>query len=262
MWNAPWPQEAYHHPGVGRCSSAGPGAAPVHCDPARPAVGCRPDPCADLGRLDVRRVRAGPVQPPYRELAAGLAPAHRAAPGRPGDDHLGPAGRPRCAGSPEQCRLPVHQLPLHQPAGRGQRGALDRFGRRQLRHRHGRVADRDVQGRADRQRWRTRDEVEYAVVELVAWYNTRRLHSSIGDIPPAEFETNYYASAKACNLPKPQPGACLAPPSVGTCWEQPRRGARGTMGTSRHSQGRGSAGSNSVLGTWQLGVGSAASGDR
>jgi putative transposase len=49
----------------------------------------------------------------------------------------------------------------------------------------------------DRQRWRTREEVEFAVVEWVAWYNIGRLHSSIGDIPPAEFETNYYASINA-----------------------------------------------------------------
>ena len=46
----------------------------------------------------------------------------------------------------------------------------------------------------DRRSWRHRDEVEFAVLEWVAWYNTRRLHSSIGDIPPAEFEANYYAS--------------------------------------------------------------------
>jgi transposase InsO family protein len=31
----------------------------------------------------------------------------------------------------------------------------------------------------------------------VAWYNTSRLHSSIGDLPPAEFEANYYASINA-----------------------------------------------------------------
>jgi transposase InsO family protein len=46
----------------------------------------------------------------------------------------------------------------------------------------------------NRRSWRTREEVEFAVVEWVAWYNTRRLHSSIGDIPPAEFEADYAAS--------------------------------------------------------------------
>ena len=46
----------------------------------------------------------------------------------------------------------------------------------------------------DRQAWRRRDEVEFAVVEWVSWYNTHRLHSAIGDIPPAEFEANYHVA--------------------------------------------------------------------
>jgi putative transposase len=89
----------------------------------------------------------------------------------------------------------VHQLPLHQPAGRGRGDASI-----------GSVADSYDNAMAesligtfkaeliDRRSWRHRDEVEFAVLEWVAWYNTRRLHSSIGDIPPAEFEANYYAS--------------------------------------------------------------------
>jgi transposase InsO family protein len=46
----------------------------------------------------------------------------------------------------------------------------------------------------DRQAWRRRDDLEFAVVEWVSWYNTHRLHSSIGNIPPAEFEANYHAA--------------------------------------------------------------------
>ncbi len=37
--------------------------------------------------------------------------------------------------------------------------------------------------------WRTRSQLELAIVEWVAWFNTDRLHESLGDIPPAEFET-------------------------------------------------------------------------
>ena len=40
--------------------------------------------------------------------------------------------------------------------------------------------------------WRTRRQLEIAVVEWIDWYNHRRLHSQIGDIPPAEHETNWY----------------------------------------------------------------------
>jgi putative transposase len=37
--------------------------------------------------------------------------------------------------------------------------------------------------------WRTRTQLELAIVEWVAWFNTDRLHESLGDIPPAELET-------------------------------------------------------------------------
>ena len=37
-------------------------------------------------------------------------------------------------------------------------------------------------------------DVEYTTAGWVDWYNNRRLHTSIGDIPPAEFEVNYYAA--------------------------------------------------------------------
>jgi transposase InsO family protein len=42
--------------------------------------------------------------------------------------------------------------------------------------------------------WRNLGDVEFAVLEWVEWFNNRRLLSSIGDIPPAEFEAMYYAS--------------------------------------------------------------------
>ena len=37
--------------------------------------------------------------------------------------------------------------------------------------------------------WRTRSQLELAIVEYDGWYNDARLHESLGDIPPAEFET-------------------------------------------------------------------------
>ena len=43
-----------------------------------------------------------------------------------------------------------------------------------------------------RRPWKTRDEVEYATLEWVDWFNNRRLLESIGDIPPSEFEKQYY----------------------------------------------------------------------
>ena len=49
--------------------------------------------------------------------------------------------------------------------------------------------------------WKSIDEVEYATLEWVDWFNNRRLLEPIGNIPPAEFEKQYYeqieGSAKA-----------------------------------------------------------------
>jgi len=38
--------------------------------------------------------------------------------------------------------------------------------------------------------WRTRGQLELAIVEWVAWFNTTRLHESLGDVPPVEFENS------------------------------------------------------------------------
>ncbi len=40
--------------------------------------------------------------------------------------------------------------------------------------------------------WEGVRDVTFATMEWVAWYNTERLHSSCGYIPPKEFEENYY----------------------------------------------------------------------
>ena len=40
--------------------------------------------------------------------------------------------------------------------------------------------------------WRHIDDVEYATLEWVDWFNHRRLLEPIGNVPPAEFEQAYY----------------------------------------------------------------------
>jgi putative transposase len=40
--------------------------------------------------------------------------------------------------------------------------------------------------------WRGIDEVEYATLEWVDWFNHRRLLEPIGHVPPAEFEVAYH----------------------------------------------------------------------
>src|SRR5215212_7486146 len=36
--------------------------------------------------------------------------------------------------------------------------------------------------------WRTRSQLELAIVEYIGWFNHDRLHQALGDVPPAEFE--------------------------------------------------------------------------
>ena len=45
--------------------------------------------------------------------------------------------------------------------------------------------------------WRSFEAVEFATLEWVDWFNTRRLLEPIGNIPPAEAEAAYYAELEA-----------------------------------------------------------------
>jgi transposase InsO family protein len=48
--------------------------------------------------------------------------------------------------------------------------------------------------------WRSFETVEYATLEWVNWFNTRRLLEPIGNIPPAEAEARYYAQVEVQSL--------------------------------------------------------------
>jgi putative transposase len=37
--------------------------------------------------------------------------------------------------------------------------------------------------------WKTKAQLELAIVRWIGWFNNERLHSEIGDLPPSEFET-------------------------------------------------------------------------
>jgi transposase InsO family protein len=43
--------------------------------------------------------------------------------------------------------------------------------------------------------WRTLEAVEFATLEWVDWFNTRRPLGPIGYVPPAEYEAHYYEQA-------------------------------------------------------------------
>jgi len=54
--------------------------------------------------------------------------------------------------------------------------------------------------------WRSRSQLELAVVEYISWFNHDRLHQSLGDIPPVEFEQ----VAAATGSQQPEPTVTLA----------------------------------------------------
>ena len=53
--------------------------------------------------------------------------------------------------------------------------------------------------------WRSIDDVEFAVLEWVDWFNHRRLLEPIGMIPPAEHEANYYRQLASGEAPVLKP---------------------------------------------------------
>lgn len=51
-----------------------------------------------------------------------------------------------------------------------------------------------IRGPARSGPWKTIEDVELATLGWVHWHNTQRLHSYLGDVPPTEFEANFYAA--------------------------------------------------------------------
>ena len=51
--------------------------------------------------------------------------------------------------------------------------------------------------------WQTRSQLELAILEYVDWFNNRRLHQSLGDIPPVEFEAEWITENGSGDEPDP-----------------------------------------------------------
>jgi putative transposase len=49
------------------------------------------------------------------------------------------------------------------------------------------------------------DDVEYATMEWVDWFNNRRLHSVLNYVPPEEYEATYYSQTQGSQPATPQP---------------------------------------------------------
>jgi putative transposase len=49
--------------------------------------------------------------------------------------------------------------------------------------------------------WRDVEAVELATLQWIHWFNTQRLHSTLGDIPPEEFEATTYSQQAEASHP-------------------------------------------------------------
>ena len=49
--------------------------------------------------------------------------------------------------------------------------------------------------------WRGIDDLELATLEYIDWFNHRRLHSAIGNVPPADYEAAHYHAPGQLSLP-------------------------------------------------------------
>jgi len=65
--------------------------------------------------------------------------------------------------------------------------------------------------------WRTNAQLELATVGYVAWFNTRRLHSSLGNIPPVEHEQRQIAALAAHPEPLSHCDSSRLPEPCGGC---------------------------------------------
>ena len=187
--------------------AARPRRARLHAPRARTAVGGGLLLPALLGGRGVLRVRHRRLQPPGRRLAARRPHAHRSRPRRAADGALAPPRRRRRrARASLRCRQPIHRpTPSRRSstttacsASIGSVGdAYDNALAESF------VDSFKTELIADRV-WRTRTQLELAIVEYVGWFNHVRLHEALGDRPPAEFE------AQALSRPT-DPGTPAAP---------------------------------------------------
>jgi putative transposase len=84
--------------------------------------------------------------------------------------------------------VPLH--PLQRATRRGRSGCIGRIPGKFLRQRTRRTINGLYKTEVIRRRgpWKNIDDVEFATLEWVDWFNNRRLLEPIGDIPPAEYE--------------------------------------------------------------------------
>ena len=179
-----------------RRTAAGPRRARVPRERPEPALGRGPDLRGDLGRLRVRRLR-------HRRLLA-LRSSAGASRGRFEATWRSTPSSRRCTRGRDADELVHH-------SDRGVQYLSIRYTERLaeagIERSVGSVGDSYDNALAEsviglyktevirrRGPWRNIDDVEFATLEWVDWFNNRRLLEPLGYLPPAEYEEIYYRS--------------------------------------------------------------------
>ena len=182
-------------PGRRGAAAAGSGHAPVHGHAAEPAVGGRSDVRRDLARVRLRGLRHRRVLAADRRLAGVELAAQRSGARCAGAGALRSPDR-RADGLVHHSDRGVQYLSIRYTERLAEAGIEPSVGqrRRLLRQRAGRDGDRVVQDRGDPPARAVEglEDVEFATLEWVAWYNSSRLLEPLGYVPPAEFEQAYH----------------------------------------------------------------------
>jgi transposase InsO family protein len=158
-------------------------------------MGRRPHLCRDLVRLCVGGLGHRRLQPLPGRLAGLAVAAHRPGPGRPGNGHLAPPGPAGRTGAPLGQGQPTQYLAIRSTERLAEAGAVTSVGSRGDSYDNA-LAETIIglyKTELIRRRgpWKGIDDLEYATLEWVDWFN-RRLLEPIGHIPPAEFEAAYH----------------------------------------------------------------------
>lgn len=162
----------------------------------QPSVGFRFHLRVDLGGFCLRGIRGGRLRPLHRGLEGALLHERGLRPGCPGAGHPRPQAQAgRWTDPPQRPWEAISVHPVQWTPDRRWIEGLDRERRRLLRQCHGRDDQRTVQDRSDPPQVVVAQPGGGRVghIGMVDWFNNRRLLSSIGYLPPAEAEANYYA---------------------------------------------------------------------
>jgi putative transposase len=117
-------------------------------------------------------------------------------------DHTGRPIEPGMIHHSDAC--PIHLHPLHRDGGAGRAHRLDRERGRCVRECGRGDRDGTLQERSDRENvplpqgaLKGLPEVKEIVFDWVSWYDNDRLHRFLGNIPPEEYERDYYSRTSA-----------------------------------------------------------------